>query len=84
MNIILTEQARDDIAFWNRTDPSKTARIKELLKSIVQTPFSGIGKPEALKYSLTGCYSRRIDREHRLVYRLEGENIIVLQCRYHY
>lgn len=84
MNILLTKQARDDIAFWNRTDPSKTARIKELLKSIAQTPFSGIGRPEALKYSLAGCYSRRIDREHRLVYRLEGENIIVLQCRYHY
>ena len=84
MNILLTKQARDDIAFWNRTDPSKTARIKELLKSIAQTPFSGIGRPEALKYSLAGCYSRRIDREHRLAYRLEGENIIVLQCRYHY
>lgn len=84
MNILLTKQARDDIAFWNRTDPSKTARIKELLKSIAQTPVSGIGRPEALKYSLAGCYSRRIDREHRLVYRLEGEKIIVLQCRYHY
>jgi len=84
MNILLTDQAVADIAFWNRTDPAKTERIKALLQSIMQTPFAGIGRPEPLKYDLSGCYSRRIDREHRLVYRIDGENIIVLQCRYHY
>ena len=84
MNIELSEQAREDLCHWNRVGPSRTARIQLLLADIMKTPHSGLGKPEPLKHDLTGYWSRRIDREHRLVYRLEGETILVASCRYHY
>ena len=84
MNIELTYQAEDDIAYWNRTDPAKTKRINLLLRNIMQTPYSGLGKPEPLKYAFTGCWSRRITDEHRLVYKVEGDTLYVVSCRYHY
>ena len=84
MNIELSDQAKEDIAHWNRADPSRTAKIQRLLQSVMQTPYSGLGKPEPLKHSLSGYWSRRIDMEHRLVYRIAGETLYVVSCRYHY
>lgn len=84
MNIRLLPQAKEDISYWNKRDKSKTRRIQSLLKSIMQTPFEGIGKPEALKYDLQNYWSRRIDKEHRLVYAIENDTIIVISCRFHY
>ena len=59
-------------------------RINDLIKDIKRDPFTGFGKPEALEYELSGCYSRRIDHEHRLVYMVEDETIIIISCRFHY
>ncbi len=84
MKIKLSEQAEEDIHHWNTVDPTKTDRIIRLLESIEATPFSGLGKPEPLKYGLAGYWSRRISREHRLVYRVEGETAYIASCRYHY
>ena len=84
MNIEISDQAKEDIAHWNRVDPSRTAKIQRLLQSVMQTPYSGLGKPEPLKHSLSGYWSRRIDMEHRLVYRIAGETLYVVSCRYHY
>lgn len=84
MKIALSDQAREDIAWWNRTNPRMTARVRRLLEQIMENPFSGPGRPEPLKYELSGWWSRRISLEHRLVYRVEGDTIQVLSCRYHY
>ena len=84
MNIELSEQAEDDIAYWNEVDAKKAARIFSLLKNIMESPFSGMGKPEPLKHDLQGYWSRRIDREHRLVYKVAQESVFVASCRFHY
>jgi len=84
VNIELSDQAKEDIAHWNRVDPACTAKIERLLTSAMQTPHSGLGKPEPLKHGLSGYWSRRIDREHRLVYKVEGDTIYVASCRFHY
>jgi toxin YoeB len=76
--------AFDDLAWWMETDRKKALRIVKLLKEVQRTPFEGLGKPEALKHELSGCWSRRIDDEHRLVYEVQEEKIRVLACRYHY
>jgi len=76
--------AFDDLAWWMETDRKKALRIVKLLKEVQRTPFEGLGKPEALKHELSGCWSRRIDDEHRLVYEVHEEKIRVLACRYHY
>lgn len=84
MKLRFTESAARDLAYWKETNPKIVARIKALVDSIQSTPFSGIGKPEALKHDLAGFWSRRIDKEHRLVYRIERDEIVVIQCRFHY
>ena len=84
MKIALSEQAEEDIRLWNSTDPAKTEKILHLLENIAQTPYTGIGKPEPLKHALSGCWSRRIDHEHRLVYMVGKETITLVSCRYHY
>ena len=84
MNTDFSEQAIADISYWNKTDPKKIDKIERLLDAIEAHPFEGIGKPEALKHDLQGYWSRRIDREHRLVYKVEGDTIFVASCRYHY
>ncbi|WP_338764773.1 Txe/YoeB family addiction module toxin [Bernardetia sp. ABR2-2B] len=89
MNIEFTTIAWEDFSYWIENDISKVNRVKELVKSIKQTPFQGIGKPEPLRYNLKGFWSRRIDSEHRLVYTITGKKGIdqkctVLQCRFHY
>lgn len=76
--------AFDDLAWWMETDRKKALRIVKLLKEAQRNPFEGTGKPEALKHELSGCCSRRIDEEHRLVYEVQEEKIRVLSCRYHY
>jgi toxin YoeB len=84
MKINLSTRAEADIHHWNSVDPAKTARIVRLLENIGVTPFSGLGNPEPLKHDLTGFWSRRIDREHRLVYRIENYTVHVASCRFHY
>lgn len=84
MNIKLADQAKADISHWNRVAPALTAKIERLLANIMQTPYSGLGKPEPLRYELTGCWSRRINHEHRLVYKVDGDTLYVLSCRFHY
>lgn len=74
-----------DLAFWRKSGNEKVLKkIRELLENIEQTPFEGLGKPEALKHELAGKWSRRITDEHRLVYKVEKETIIVYQVRFHY
>lgn len=84
MNIELSEQAEEDIAYWNRENTKKSAKIFNLLRNITQTPYSGLGKPEPLKHGMHGYWSRRIDNEHRLVYKVDGDTLYVASCRYHY
>jgi len=84
MKLFLGDQARADIAYWNRRDKTKTRRIRALIENIMRTPFEGMGKPEALKHDLHGKWSRRIDREHRLVYTATEDAVIVISCRFHY
>jgi toxin-antitoxin system, toxin component, Txe/YoeB family len=84
MKLLIGEQAKEDIAYWNRNDKSKTQRIRALVENIMQTPFEGIGKPEPLKYDLQGKWSRRIDQSHRLIYKVDDDAVTVISCRYHY
>jgi toxin YoeB len=74
----------EDLRFWVKTDRNATLRILELVEATLRDPFQGIGKPEALKYVLAGCWSRRITQEHRLVYRVAETRVDFLQARYHY
>jgi toxin YoeB len=76
--------AVEDLAYWVQQDRKKALRILELIKGLQQDPFGGLGKPEPLKHELSGCWSRRIDQEHRLVYQVTEERIRILACRYHY
>jgi toxin YoeB len=75
---------RQDLRHWINTDRKVALRIFELIEAVVRDPFTGIGKPEPLKYVLAGCWSRRITQEHRLVYRVSAGRIDFLQARYHY
>ncbi|MBU2946607.1 Txe/YoeB family addiction module toxin [Zobellia uliginosa] len=85
MEIVLTREAEKDLKYWKETsNRAIQKRITKLLESVVATPFSGIGKPEALKHNLSGCYSRRINIEHRLVYKVEKDKIVVISLRFHY
>lgn len=77
-------EARDQLDYWRRHDASKVKRIKAIMQAIEADPIAGIGKPEPLRHQLAGCWSRRIDREHRFVYRVAGERCTVLSCRFHY
>lgn len=81
-----TQQAWEDYLYWQNTDKRIVKRINELIRDSLRTPFAGLEKPEALCFDLTGCWSRRIDREHRLVYRQDeqADALIILQCHYHY
>lgn len=83
MQIHFTELAYKDYEWWKKHDPKKAKRIQKLCEEIKKQPFSGIGKPERLKFDLQGYWSRRIDQSHRLVYSI-GEEIMVISCRYHY
>lgn len=78
------QAAFEDLAWWIKQERSKALRIIDLIKDVQRDPFKGIGKPEPLKHQLKGCWSRRIDHEHRLVYQVTNEKIRILACRYHY
>ena len=84
MNVTFTPTALDDLRYWLKTDKRQAERVLALLEEIRRTPFEGTGKPEPLRFQLAGCWSRRIDREHRLVYQVEESEIVVISCRYHY
>lgn len=84
MNIIFTKSAWKDFLFFRDRHTPEYERIVILLKDVAKSPFSGIGKPEALKGNLSGYWSRRINKKHRLVYEVENEEITVISCRYHY
>jgi toxin YoeB len=76
--------ALDDLAWWVQQDRKKALRILRLIQDSATDPFGGIGKPEPLKHDLAGCWSRRINKEHRLVYCIQHNEIVVIQCRFHY
>jgi len=76
--------AFEDLAWWVEHDRAKALRIVKLIRDVQREPFEGLGQPELLKHELTGCWSRRIDPEHRLVYQVFEARIRVLACRYHY
>ncbi len=86
MEIIWSNQALAQIQFWEKTNPKIKKRIDSMLDNMQQTPYVGIGKPEALKHELTGLWSRRIDREHRLIYSYNQEtNMLKIEsCKGHY
>lgn len=84
MRLVFTTNAWDDYVHWQTADRSKIRRINRLLDDVLRDPFDGIGKPEQLRHVLAGAWSRRIDEEHRLVYLVDAEDVIVLQARYHY
>ena len=76
--------ALEDLAWWIQQDRKKALRLIRLVQETATDPFRGIGKPEPLKHELAGCWSKRIDDEHRLVYQVTAEKVRVLACRYHY
>jgi len=88
MKLLWTEQAWEDYLYWRRNDADTLKKINALIEDIRRNPFRGLGKPEALKFALSGWWSRRITQEHRLVYRVSGkpggQNLEIAQCRYHY
>lgn len=84
MNLAWTPEAWEDYVYWQTTDKQCAKRINELIKSVLRTPFEGIGKPEPLKHQLAGAWSRRITQEHRLVYMVNDDFITIVQCRNHY
>lgn len=84
MRIIFTKNSWEDNTSWLDEDKKILKKINSLIKEIQRTPFAGRGKPEPLKYDLAGFWSRRIDREHRLVYKVEKNQILIYSCRYHY
>lgn len=88
MRYVFSQSAWEDYLFWQQTDPVVLSRLNELIKEAARTPFSGIGKPEPLVGNLKGWWSRRITREHRLVYRLSGSGetqaLEIAACRFHY
>ena len=84
MNLIFSDESWDDYLYWLDVDKKIVKRINLLIKDIKRSPFTGIGKPEQLKYDLQGCWSRRIDNEHRLVYEIVKNELRIVSCRYHY
>jgi len=81
---VLHPQFREDLRSWVETDRRVSLRVFDLMEATLREPFTGIGKPEPLKYIFAGCWSRRITQEHRLVYRVAGNCVYFLQARYHY
>ena len=84
MKLIFAEKAWEDYLYWLKVDKKILNRINLLIKDIKRDPFEGIGKPEPLKHALSGYWSRRINDEHRIVYKVHAESILIAQLRYHY
>ena len=84
MKIVFSKNSWEDYLSWQTEDKKMLKKINELIKDIQRTPYTGIGKPEPLKFDLSGLWSRRIDREHRLVYQVKSDDLLIYSCRYHY
>ena len=84
MKLVFSEQAWGDYCHWQEHDRKLLRRLNGLIRECTRTPFSGTGKPEPLRGSLSGWWSRRIDLEHRLVYQVREDSLLIAQCRYHY
>ena len=84
MKLVFSEQAWEDYLYWQKTDKKLVKRINELIKEITRMPQSGTGKPEPLKHALSGYWSRRINDEHRIVYKATDDAVLIAQLRYHY
>ncbi len=84
MKIIFHPNGWDDYIYWQQNNKKILKKINKLIKEIMRNPFEGAGKPEPLKFDLSGFWSRRIDQEHRIVYRVEKNDLHILTCRYHY
>lgn len=83
-SLVFDPAGLEDLTWWIEQDRKKALRIIKLIKEVQRDPFHGTGKPEPLKRELSGCWSRRIDQEHRLVYEVKKDTIRILACRYHY
>lgn len=84
MNIVFTQLSWEQYQYWQKADVKILDKINVLIKDILRNQFKGLGKPEPLKGDLKGFWSRRIDQEHRLVYKIQGNELQIVQCRYHY
>ncbi len=84
MKITFSTRAWDDYLYWQSSDKSQTKRINALIKDVTRHPFEGIGSPEPLRREWSGYWSRRIDQEHRIVYKALDDGILIAQCRFHY
>ena len=84
MNLVFSDDAWREYLYWQETDPQTLRRINQLIKEIKRDPHRGIGKPEPLKHALQGYWSRRITGEHRIVYRVSGNDMLIAQLRHHY
>ncbi len=84
MELVWQTHAWEDYLYWQQTDKNLLTRINDLIKDCMRSPFKGIGKLEPLKGNFGGCWSRRINNEHRLVYQIKDNRLHILQCRYHY
>lgn len=84
MKLIFADEAWSDYLYWQKQDRKMVERINKLIRDIQREPFAGIGKPESLKHALAGYWSRRITDEHRVVYKIEGDALLIAQLRYHY
>jgi len=83
-NLEFDPKAFEDLAWWIEQDRKKALQIMKLIRAIQREPYTGLGQPELLKHQFSGCWSRRIDHEHRLVYEIHEAKIVILACRFHY
>jgi len=84
VKIVFSEHAWEDYLYWQKTNRKMVERINALIKDILRSPFEGSGKPEVLKHALSGYWSRRINDEHRMVYKVQGDTLLIAQLRHHY
>lgn len=84
MKLVFADEAWEDYLYWQKQDRKMIERINKLIRETQREPFGGIGKPEALKHAFSGFWSRRITDEHRMVYRVEGDQLQIAQLRFHY
>ena len=84
MKVVFTDKFYEQFCYWKNQSQKIVKKIERLIASVSSDPFKGIGKPEPLCYQLTGCWSRRINKEHRLVYKVEDDVVTLLSCRFHY
>ena len=84
MKLTFSERGWEQYSYWQRVNSKMLKRLNKVIRDTLRSPYKGIGKPEALKGDLEGYWSRRIDGEHRLVYKIEGDSLLIAQCRRHY